>query len=91
MNGKRESKKVDSNQVDTVASQERALFRSFAPLLGHTVKRNRAPWTADDVELLCDLMARRRPIREIAAALGRTQEAVRTKAYQLDRLGSPAL
>lgn len=62
-----------------------------APRTLRTVERNRAPWTADDLDRLCDLMARRRPIREIADTLGRTQEAVRTKAYQLDRLTGPSL
>ncbi|WP_162888144.1 hypothetical protein [Sphingomonas mesophila] len=67
------------------------MFPQLRPLIGRPVERNRAPWTADDIDRLCELMARRRPIREIAAELGRTQEAVRTKAYQLDRLAGPTL
>lgn len=61
------------------------MFRTATPVIGRPLERNRAPWTADDIDRLCELMARRRPIREIASLLGRTQEAVRTKAYQLDR------
>lgn len=68
---------------------EKAAERSF--ILGRPLERNRAPWTADDIDRLCEMMARRRPIREIAGSLGRTQEAVRTKAYQLDRLATPSL
>ena len=60
----------------------------IAAASGRPLERNRSPWTADDIDRLCELMARRRPIREIASVLGRTQEAVRTKAYQLDRLSS---
>lgn len=62
----------------------------MTPTVGHQLQRNREPWTADDIERLCEMMARRRPIREIASKLGRTQEAVRTKAYQLDRLSTGA-
>lgn len=67
------------------------MFQAPAPAIGRPLERNRAPWTADDIDRLCEMMARRRPIREIAGLLGRTQEAVRTKAYQLDRHASPAL
>ena len=62
------------------------MFQSNAPRLVRPLKRNRSPWTDDDIARLRELMEGRRPIGEIAALLGRTQEAVRTKAYQLERL-----
>ena len=67
------------------------MILASSPTIGRPLERNRAPWTADDIDRLCELMARRRPIREIASLLGRTQEAVRTKAYQLDRHGKAPL
>ena len=72
------------------SAEEPMTFRSMASVIGRSLERNRSPWTAEDIDRLCELMARRRPVREIAAELGRTQEAVRTKAYQLDRISSPA-
>jgi len=53
--------------------------------------RNRATWDADEIELLCSELSLRKPIRDIAAQLGRSQEAVAAKARQLDRLGQPSL
>lgn len=68
--------------------EETLMFRPRLASIGRSLERNRSPWSADDIDRLCELMARRKPVREIAALLGRTQEAVRTKAYQLDRLSS---
>ena len=67
------------------------MFQSNAPRFIRPLQRNRSPWTADDVDRLRVLMERRRPIGEIAGLLGRTQEAIRTKAYQLERLSSESL
>lgn len=53
--------------------------------------RNRQPWSADELDRLCHMLTMGKPIREIAQAFGRTQEAVRTKAYQLDRMTGPSL
>ena len=67
------------------------MFQSNALRVIRLVQRNRSPWTADDVDRLRVLMERRRPVVEIAGLLGRTQEAIRTKAYQLERLSSESL
>ena len=77
-------------QGDAVSVVEKpAMFRPA--VVGHRIERNRAPWTADEIDRLCELMSIGKPIREIARLFGRTQEAVRTKAYQLDRLRGPSL
>lgn len=73
------------------SGEEPLMFRSAVSGMGRRIERNRSPWTAEDIDRLCEFMARRRPIREIASVLGRTQEAVRTKAYQLDRLSGRPL
>lgn len=44
------------------------------------------PWCADDIENLAGLIFTGRTIPQIAQALGRSQEAVRTKANDLDFL-----
>lgn len=44
------------------------------------------PWNADDIEQMAELIFLGRSIPEMARLLGRTQEAVRTKAYALDFL-----
>lgn len=79
---------TDFQTPDRRQAPQPRMFRTDAPAIGRPLERNRAPWTADDIDRLCELMARRRPIREVASLLGRTQEAVRTKAYQLDRHGA---
>lgn len=52
--------------------------------------RNRSnhtkPWHADDIEEMAALIFQGRSIPEMAQALGRTQEAVRTKANELNFL-----
>ena len=80
---------TDLQTPDGRLAEQLATIPEVAPAIGRQLERNRAPWTADDIDRLCELMARRRPIREIAGLLGRTQEAVRTKAYQLDRHQAP--
>ena len=67
------------------------MFQSNARRSARFLQRNRSPWTAGDIDRLSELMELRRPIGEIASLLGRTQEAVRTKAYQLERLASRSL
>ena len=67
------------------------MFQSNALGIARRLQRNRSPWTAADIDRLCELLELKRPIGEIAALLGRTQEAVRTKAYQLDRLSARSL
>lgn len=88
-----EREDVSVNLADVLGEtrEKPLMFQSTARPRGGVLERNRAPWTADDIDRLCDMMARRRPIREIAGLLGRTQEAVRTKAYQLDRLAHRSL
>ena len=52
------------------------------------------PWNADDIEQMAQLIFLGRTIPEMARLLGRSQEAVRTKAYALDFLpkrASPAV
>ncbi|MES2905196.1 MAG: hypothetical protein V4696_13500 [Pseudomonadota bacterium] len=53
-------------------------------------RRSRAnhtkPWDADDIDQLAALIFARKTIPQIADALGRSQEAVRTKANDLDFL-----
>jgi hypothetical protein len=44
------------------------------------------PWNADDIEELAALIFVGKTIPQIADALGRSQEAVRTKAHDLDFL-----
>ncbi len=44
------------------------------------------PWHADDIEQMAELIFAGRSIPEMADALGRSQEAVRTKANDLDFL-----
>ena len=44
------------------------------------------PWNADDIDRMAELLALGRPIRDVAIELGRSQEAVRTKARTLDML-----
>jgi hypothetical protein len=41
-----------------------------------------ARWTDDQFQKLADMLSDGRPIPEIAKALGRSQEAVRNKAWQ---------
>lgn len=52
---------------------------------------HRQPWNADEIEELCRYMSVRKPVREIAAIFGRSQEAVRAKAHQLDRMTGVSL
>ena len=51
------------------------------PRVNHT-----KPWHADDIEELAALIFEGKSIPQIAVALGRSQEAVRTKARDLDFL-----
>lgn len=44
------------------------------------------PWHADDIEEMASLIFAGKSIPEMAQALGRTQEAVRTKANELNFL-----
>ncbi len=44
------------------------------------------PWHADDIEQMAALIFEGRSIPEMASILGRSQEAVRTKANHLDML-----
>ena len=44
------------------------------------------PWHADDIEQMAELIFAGRSIPEMADVLGRSQEAVRTKANDLDFL-----
>ena len=44
------------------------------------------PWHADDIEQMAALIFEGRSIPEMASILGRSQEAVRTKANDLDML-----
>lgn len=44
------------------------------------------PWNGDDIELMAELIFAGRTIPEMANILGRTQEAVRVKANDLDFL-----
>lgn len=44
------------------------------------------PWNADDIEELASLIFVGKTIPQIAITLGRSQEAVRTKAHALDFL-----
>ena len=44
------------------------------------------PWGADDIEELAALIFAGKSIPQMADALGRSQEAVRTKAHDLDFL-----
>ena len=78
-------------QGNVVVAERPAMFRAPTVGVGHSLIRNRAPWTADEIDRLCEMMSVGKPIREIARVFGRTQEAVRTKAYQLDRLRGPSL
>jgi hypothetical protein len=39
-----------------------------------------APWTSDDYQLLAELLAAGKSMREVAEAMGRSQEACRCKA-----------
>lgn len=86
MNGKTGEIVSSVQPAGANASEETIMFRPRTGMFGRSLERNRLPWSADDIDRLCELMARRKPVREIATLLGRTQEAVRTKAYQLDRL-----
>jgi hypothetical protein len=53
--------------------------------------QHRQPWSAEELDALCAFMSVNKPIRKIAEALGRSQEAVSTKARQLGRLQGPTL
>ena len=44
------------------------------------------PWNADDIDQMAELLALGHSIPEVAAKLGRTQEAVRNRARALDML-----
>jgi len=46
----------------------------------------KAPWAADQVAELTGLLAEGKTIPEIAEAMGRSQEAVRGKAWKLSLL-----
>lgn len=54
------------------------------------LRKNRSnhtkPWQADDIQQLADLIVQGRSIPEMANSLGRSQEAVRTKANDLNFL-----
>ncbi len=54
------------------------------------LQKNRAnhtkPWGADDIDELAALIFAGKSIPQMAEALGRSQEAVRTKAHDLDFL-----
>ena len=52
--------------------------------------QHRQPWTAEEIDQLCASLSLNRPIREIARGLGRSQEAVSTKARQLGRFEGPS-
>ena len=82
---------MDIQASDGHSSERPLLFRSNPRRFIKPAGRNRSPWTAHDVDRLRELMERQRPICEIAGLLGRTQEAVRTKAYQLERLSSQSV
>lgn len=45
--------------------------------------KHRQPWNAEEIDLLCSYLSVRKPVREIARELGRSQEAVATKARQI--------
>ena len=46
----------------------------------------RAPWTAEDCQRLATLLQSNRSMFEVAKELGRSQEAVRNKAWKLGLL-----
>ena len=51
-----------------------------------SLERHSKPWHADDIDQLGALLFEENTIPQIAAAMGRTQEAVRRKAQSLDML-----
>ena len=55
-------------------------------LLAKNRSNHTKPWHADDIDRLAELIFAQRTIPEIANTLGRSQEAVRTKANDLNFL-----
>ena len=75
----------DGTRIDPATVAPASLV-TFVPREQH-----RQPWTADDIDRLCALASVNTPLRVIARSLGRSQEAVSTKARKLDLMRGPTL